>query len=211
MNSEERRLQNKMHIIDVAGELFAQYGVQATTIAQIAGAAGVVSRTVLYIFGTKENLVFSVMERNVELTNENMKRLIDRPDYQKQSGLEQVMQILKERAEYFFNTPQIVVLLSGVDILTRSDKIDELLIRQYFEKLNHLSRFVDRALERGISDGSIRSNLNRKEANIYLLYSFRATLLRLVQIRCNDKMHKCMDTEVVLTQEFNVIRYYLTH
>ena len=211
MNSEERRLQNKMHIIDVAGELFAQYGVQATTIAQIAGAAGVVSRTVLYIFGTKENLVFSVMERNVELTNENMKRLIDRPDYQKQSGLEQVMQILKERAEYFFNTPQIVVLLSGVDILTRSDKIDELLIRQYFEKLNHLSRFVDRALERGISDGSIRSNLNRKEANICLLYSFRATLLRLVQIRCNDKMHKCMDTEVVLTQEFNVIRYYLTH
>ena len=110
MTSEERREMNRESILTAADRLFAENGTKGTTISQIAGAAGVVSKTVLNIFGSKSNLIFSVTARCAEHALQNAEALSRAPAYRKSSGLEQALQmIIRRNCNYHFfnvNSPQ---------------------------------------------------------------------------------------------------------
>ena len=63
-DTEAGELQSRL--LDVAEELFAEYGYAATSIRQLAAAAGVNPALVHYYFGTKRELLEAVMDRTLE-------------------------------------------------------------------------------------------------------------------------------------------------
>jgi AcrR family transcriptional regulator len=63
-NLESGELQSKL--LDIAEELFAESGYAATSIRKIADAAGVNPALVHYYFGTKRDLLVTVLERALE-------------------------------------------------------------------------------------------------------------------------------------------------
>ncbi|WDR86637.1 TetR/AcrR family transcriptional regulator [Burkholderia ambifaria] len=53
------------HMLDVAIQLFAEHGIAATTVAQIAAAAGVTSAMVHYYFTNREQLLDAIVEERL--------------------------------------------------------------------------------------------------------------------------------------------------
>lgn len=60
-------LQKRAHILYVAGELFMKSGFDATTVDEIANAAGVAKLTVYNHFGDKERLFFEVIKSKTDI------------------------------------------------------------------------------------------------------------------------------------------------
>jgi AcrR family transcriptional regulator len=60
----------KLKILDVAEKLFADLGIDAVSIRDITEAAGVNLAAVNYHFGSKEDLIFAVLERRITPLNE---------------------------------------------------------------------------------------------------------------------------------------------
>jgi AcrR family transcriptional regulator len=61
----ERSRRTRRRIIDAAANLFVARGYLATTIEDIAAAAGVAVQTVYYVFGTKTNLLAAVLDSSI--------------------------------------------------------------------------------------------------------------------------------------------------
>ncbi|MFK7991246.1 MAG: TetR/AcrR family transcriptional regulator [Sandaracinaceae bacterium] len=63
----EKSADTRERILDVAEELFAKQGVEATTVRQITTAAGVRTASVNYYFDTKSDLAVSVVARRFDV------------------------------------------------------------------------------------------------------------------------------------------------
>jgi len=66
-NKRQPSQDRRERILDVARALFEEKGYQGTTTAQIAAAAGVPEGTLFEDFRTKRDLVFAVLERDIEV------------------------------------------------------------------------------------------------------------------------------------------------
>jgi TetR/AcrR family fatty acid metabolism transcriptional regulator len=66
-NKREHSMDRRERILDVARVLFEAKGYQAATTAQIAAAAGVPEGTLFEDFHTKRDLVFALLERDIEV------------------------------------------------------------------------------------------------------------------------------------------------
>src|SRR3954468_3734849 len=62
---DRKKLRTRQAIIDAATELFTEHGYERTTIAQIAAAADIGTRTFFSYFATKEELLFSQADNRV--------------------------------------------------------------------------------------------------------------------------------------------------
>ncbi len=60
-----RSAPSRQRIIDAAGRLFVEQGYVASTIEEIAAAAGVAVQTVYYVFGTKPNVLAGVLDATI--------------------------------------------------------------------------------------------------------------------------------------------------
>jgi AcrR family transcriptional regulator len=71
---------NKERLLRAAAELFAEYGVEATSVAQLAKRADVSSSTLFNLFGSKSRLAVALFEHHVELQAAGRMGLFDQED-----------------------------------------------------------------------------------------------------------------------------------
>jgi AcrR family transcriptional regulator len=99
MTSEERKAwektQRENRIIDIAQEIFFEYGYENATILQIAKAAGYNKRTIYLYFKDKEEIFLAVVLRGLEILHDRLKLVTDANDKQKN--------YLRAMGEVFFN------------------------------------------------------------------------------------------------------------
>lgn len=76
----ERREQTRDDLIAAADRLFVEGGFHATSLDQIAAAAGYTKGAVYSNFASKEDLFFAVYERRAEVTQAQMRELLGDPD-----------------------------------------------------------------------------------------------------------------------------------
>lgn len=83
MSSEERKAwgktQRENRIIDIAQQVFFEYGYESTTIQEIANAAGYNKRTLYLYFKDKEEIFLAVVLRGLEILHDMLKEAIDQP------------------------------------------------------------------------------------------------------------------------------------
>ncbi len=181
MVSQERREFNRREILTASIKLFALQGIAATTISQIAKAAHVVDRTVLNIFGSKDNLLLEVMTGLSGLLSGRLENLIASERYRTAVGLEQVMLLQRERAAILLQEPEMLLLLSEMKIWAARTHAENELVQRYTNDVHYMESIFCSALETGIRDGSIRGELNIPAALSILVTAYRAVLQQLAQ------------------------------
>jgi AcrR family transcriptional regulator len=75
-----KKARRREEILDHARSLFAEKGVDATTMAEIAEAAGVSTPTVFNYFGHKDGILIALITEGAEKARENSKMLAPRTD-----------------------------------------------------------------------------------------------------------------------------------
>lgn len=210
MTPEERKALNRKKILEASIALFTEKSIRETTISQIAKAAGVVDKTVLNIFGSKNNLVFATMRCVAEIATDQTQQCVDSQEYCSLNGVGQVMRILKERARILQEKPQLIFLLNQAESLVATNSLGGDVLETYMQNLEYLTRRIDAAINKGISDGSIRKDLDREQAHVALVTSFRATLQHCVHVKLNDQLQEYIDVHQILQMHFGTIYWFLT-
>lgn len=206
MISEERKEFNRQKIIEVSTRLFTSQGIPMTTIAQIAKEAGVVDRTVLNIFGSKNNLV---LEAVVFLSDSQLGTLHEAastPEYEALSGLEQILFMLKARGSILQTKPELLLLLSEVKVWVSRSYHDSAIVERYMENTKVIRSIADRSLDKGLRDGSLNPAIDKKQALSIIVHTFRAVLQQLAQVKLNPAFNRLVDVEEELQIQYSIIR-----
>jgi AcrR family transcriptional regulator len=146
-------------IVDACERVLASIGYQRMTMADVASEAGLARRTLYLHFRTKEALAKETVQRIVTRAYAGMEKCLEA-----ETGIEAVRTMLAER---------ILSRLETVGAYHHS--LDEVLAALY----PHNSRYnivyyeteillVQRAIERGVADGSVRSSDPREDAEVLI-------------------------------------------
>lgn len=209
MYSENKKGQNKEKIIDSAQKFIISRGLNCTSLEDIAGEAGVTKRTVINIFGSKTNLVYLVMIRLYDEFYEFMDEYISADRFIKQSGLEQIMDILVIRAKYYRDEPYRARLIVEVESLIPQTMEEEKSCQKYLENVDKIAEYFSNPLKKGKKDASINPYIDEEEAKRILFVAFGAVAQRLSHISVNISLSKKLEAEEVMRSTLKVIRRYL--
>lgn len=206
MTSEERREFNRKRIIEVSTRLFILQGIPMTTIAQIARESGVVDRTVLNIFRTKNNLVLEDMAFISDGILDYLHGVTSSPEYQALSGLEQVFRVLNIRGEVLKSRPDILLLVSEVKVWVARSYHNQRVVEAYLDNMDSLYRIMGASLDKGSRDGSINPAVTKEQVLSILVPSFRAVIQQLAQVKINPRFNKLVNVEEQLQIQLSIIR-----
>lgn len=70
-------MDNKEHIIEVATELFKNYGIKSVTMDSLANELGISKRTIYEVFSDKDELLMAVLTRMAHQQRDLVKRVLD--------------------------------------------------------------------------------------------------------------------------------------
>lgn len=179
MRQEELRAQNKQRVLDEALKCFYYEGIERTKVATIAQKAGVTSMSVYRYYGDKENIVLeSAMLFWNKLTSELLSA-VEAEDMSGLNGLERVEKLLKLYVSMYRQNTQALLLLQEFEIYVHK--------RKYFENRERVGAQFERvcqpiadALEAGMADGSVRSDVDRAELCSVIANALFGTMQKLV-------------------------------
>lgn len=150
------------HILDVAEELFMSKGYEHTTMADIVGGLGGLTKGAVYHhFKSKEEIFEAVFERaNEPLVARTREILADRS----LSGLEKI-RALDEASAAGPSAEMWGAMRPSSDPLRSA----RLLAREYLDLFELAHDFIEPAIREGIEDGSISATHPRETAEVMLL------------------------------------------
>lgn len=70
---KNNKMLNKDYILDIAEDVFAEYGIKNSTLAKIANKAKISKGTLYYYYSAKKDIVLDVADRHLNKINENIK------------------------------------------------------------------------------------------------------------------------------------------
>lgn len=209
MANELVRIKNVKNVLEEALNCFNNYGIEETKIVSIAKAAGVTSRSVYRYFGTKENLVLQVAIDFLNKGFDVVEKHIAKKNFQEKNGLMQVEDFFNLQIKHFKEEPADALMLKEFEVFLRKHADSEDLMTVYVERFNESKTILEMALQKGIADGSIRSDMDMDLVSRTLAVTFAGVLQRIALYYSNKKMRKVVKADELLA-EFNVVvEYYL--
>ncbi len=142
-----RALDRRKHIMGVAARVFAEKGYYATTIADLAQAAGIAKGTIYWYFNNKRTIMLAILEEmSREITGTFGEIMREAPD-----GLEALLRCVQPALE-LLEKHGAIYLMYFLEIGSTDSSIRQMFQQIY--KVVHAGAKV--ALERGIKEGKIR-------------------------------------------------------
>ncbi|GAB1457884.1 TetR/AcrR family transcriptional regulator [Spirochaetota bacterium] len=161
MQSSERQKE----IILVAFDLISKHGIQELTIKKIALAVGISEAAIYRHFGSKVDILSSVIDEMLSLRETAFKQA----RLNSGTAYEMIRSFFLVQASLFEENPSLSIMLLSEDIF-RNDA--SLLSRARTMLSDTLTRFKG-LLEKGIAEGSIQANINCKAVALMLVGGFR--------------------------------------
>jgi TetR/AcrR family transcriptional regulator len=172
LNNNLRALK-KNHIVAAARQLFFSKGYENVTIIEIAKKAGMSKSTLYTYVKSKEDLFMTIHIEGMKLRKELFLEAMG----SKQTGYEKIYSFGEVYFNFFKNNPGYFKLYMYEDYNNvNKDRVEPELYEEFDELLNELIDFVRNAFYLGISDGSLKSNLNVGYCDKYLAYNLRTML-----------------------------------
>jgi TetR/AcrR family transcriptional regulator, cholesterol catabolism regulator len=142
-----RALDRRRHIMSVAARVFAEKGYYATTIADLAQAAGIAKGTIYWYFNNKRTIMLAILDdMSAEIVSTFDQILRDAPD-----GLEALLKCIQPALD-LLDKHGPIYLMYFLEIGSTDSSIQEKFQQIY--KVVHAGTRV--AVERGIREGKIR-------------------------------------------------------
>ena len=200
-NKEKRRNAILSHAI----ALFGRQGIEATTMEQLAEAAGIGSATIYRYFPTKNDVVVAAV---IEAWQEQSRRylpLINSPDFEKLNGQEQIRYILGIFIDLYDQSPDFLWLLMAFDSYTKGNVISKEQLDSYQQVIIFLKGYAVAALKKGMADQTL--HLTKSPELVY--FTIFHTMLSLTsKLVCQGNILE-MDAWVDGRQELLLLREVL--
>lgn len=160
---QDRSHESTRRLLDAAAELVAERGYTAATLAEIGRSAGYSRGLVSARFGSKENLMWALVQR---ASNAWFPKLLDPPPGR--SARDQLLALVRTIGEQVARDPQALQVLERLIFEASGD------LRQRFVASQRImeSSFRD-ILKRGIDDGSIRGDIEAEVEAALLVATLR--------------------------------------
>lgn len=209
MANELVREMNVKRVLHEAMRLFAEKGVEKTTIAMIGKAAGVTDRSVMNYFASKYDIVEAVLNMTLSRLYNELEEHISDSDYQQLNGLDQVLNMirylltsLKHNCDYFTSLTEMESMLS------RAGRLDP--AEYYNNRLTRMASYMETAMRKGTMDGSIRRK-HEDEKHLYVTMAFllRGAQRQLASIYMSAADQASIDTEEIINDYVLSVKHNL--
>jgi AcrR family transcriptional regulator len=150
------RERQRRRILDAAGRLFDERGIDRATAAEIASASGVRASTLYEYFANKDDIVWAILREMLEEGAEQAKTSVEGA----KNGLARIAALLEHLADVLAKHPEKVRFMAQFDAMYARDWPAERLLtleRQIYDRSLNILRTMIRD---GIADGSLRSDLD---------------------------------------------------
>ncbi len=174
---QTRKITNKNKVVLQALRAFIEQGVDATTVAGIAAAAGLTERSVYRYFPTKAELV---LETALLFWGETVKQadaVYDSGAFSGMSGAEQIRAVLRAYAELYFTEREKLIFVHEAELYLYKHDMGSLNKNKPPAPYHEFRAPLAKAIRHGIEDGSVLNNENME----LLYYNAYDALLGLIQ------------------------------
>jgi AcrR family transcriptional regulator len=150
------RERQRRRIVDAAGQLFDDRGIDRVTMAEITSASGVQPSTVYQYFRNKDDIVWAILEEVIQ----ERSRLAQQSLGQAPNALARITVLLESMADELANDQVKVRFMAQFDALyARSWPVERLLkLESQFNPQPF--RFFSELIREGIADGTLRPDLD---------------------------------------------------
>lgn len=164
---EQRRAETERRVLDAAIALIARNGSRGVTLAQVGEAAGYSRGIVYHQFGSRERMLEAVLDEA---------QRFEVPD--QGDGLEQLTRIVEA---YLRNlTRRTPSARAFLQLWGEAIAADPTLMPLFAERDADFRRFLATVVRRGVTDGSIRDDVDPAAAAVLLVALLRGTGLQLI-------------------------------
>lgn len=167
-NNKENRI---ITILDAAENLFAEKGIENTTMQEIANGSNLGVATIFRIFPKKEQIAVSIATRRLKKFLEIFERIhnIEATSIEK---IEELMDYFL--GELLFEESDNLKIIEDFDIYSMRLSEPIVDIEQYKEVYREISRTYASIIKQAIADGSIRTDIDIEKSLITLINTFAA-------------------------------------
>jgi AcrR family transcriptional regulator len=150
------RERQRRRILEAAGKLFDERGIDRVTMADITATSGVQASTIYQYFSNKEKVVWAILSDLMQERSECAKQIIKSAP----TALARISSLFRFFAEELANSPSTVRFMAQFDAMYARDWPAERLLA--LESQIHPEPFgwFAELVREGIADGSLRSDLN---------------------------------------------------
>lgn len=195
--SNEKKIENRLKIINMAVEIITEKGFKATTMKAIAKAANIGDATIYNYFPTKEAILFAYYEHQLKSCTERLKSI---QGFNKFTLQEQLQTFLETNLELF---------LADREFIQESFKtIFFSLIQQYKQLQPIRSLFfeiIDNMFEAAVEVGEIPDQAF-KEITFQFVWDY---YIGIIVYWLNDKSDQFSDTSVLIDKSLNLACSFL--
>lgn len=207
----EQAAATRTRILDSARALFVELGYPATTLSQVASAAGVAADTVLHIFGSKKGLLAAVLdvtiggdEDDVAVLDRDLPQAMRRETDQRRQ-LAMFARGIADQLDRIRPIDEILRSAAAVDAEARALR-DDLQLRQRREAMTQVVIWI-------FANGNLKNQMNVKEATDIVWTLTSPEVHRLLREHCGWTaeryqawLHDAMESALLVTRKSQVPR-----
>lgn len=144
-------------ILDAAMKLLLERGYTKTTMSHVAREASVGRGTVYWHFASKDDLFFSLLERETARIEGDMPRLLET----QLPALEKLESLIRGFFQFYSDVPNL--LQAFMSVLTGSDEQMQQRLLAYFSSIyGRYDALIEGLLEKAKEDGDVRADLDSR-------------------------------------------------
>ena len=180
IRERERRAENekrKQKMIEAAFACFSKKGMEAASIADIAAEAAFGEATVYRYFSNKETLALECGKWFWSMACDFLKKWSETPEFQGQSGLEQVESLIRRSFVFYRENREGFCLIHSLDGFLLSRRVEPEQLLEYERAVDALRPCLCDAIEKGKRDGSIKEGTETQE----LYYALTTGIMSVMQ------------------------------
>jgi TetR/AcrR family transcriptional regulator len=203
---EREKQMRRESIIDAAEKIFFVKGVAASTMDEIADTAELSKGTIYLYFKTKEDLYVGIVERCMHQLIDMFRKATESAS----TGLEKVKGMGRALFAFYEECPcHFSALFYHHESIPVAIDLDDPRLKPLVEDTNTMAGISFEAIRAGISDGSIRPDVDPKKAS-FALYSMLLGLIRMVAVEEKYMLKKFeLRSQDLIAYAFDLIEHAL--
>lgn len=187
--------------VSVSAQMFLKNGIEPVKMTDIAVESGVGVATLYRYFGTKTGITIAAMTYLWNQIDDMFSGIFDSEVFTAQTGLKQLSDLMRMYIVLYHAHPAFMKLLSEFDLYLLRENVPKEELREYDRSIINFYPVVEKAFVTGLSDGTIRDDIDFKLFYNAYAHSLLELSKKLVQgeiLPSDDFSHAEQELEMII-------------
>ena len=198
---DRERLTREEEIVDAAMKIFGEKGFDGASMDEIALEAEFTKRTLYQYFESKEELFYAAAHKGFKMLIAYLE-CTSKPDA---SGYERLVQGSFGYYRFYKECPQIMRLIGEIGAVKKRTGPSSPRLAELMKTDNHLFQWVTEGVSAGISDGSIRKDLDPANTTFSIIFLMTGFFNQLSATGTTFMEHFSIDPETFCRDSMNLL------